>query len=84
MEVGMTPVLTRQHTHVMLPLATVAESDGTHVNCEGKNQSWKAAIHPKGESRPGWKILRVLANYLDLEGFDFYQIPGRMALSIAT
>ena len=57
--------------HVMLPLATVTESDGTHVNCEGKSQSWKAVIHPKGESRPGWKILRVLANYLDLEGFDY-------------
>lgn len=57
--------------HVMLPLATVTESDGTHVNCEGKSQSWKAAIHPQGESRPGWKILRVLANYLDLEGFDY-------------
>jgi NADH-quinone oxidoreductase subunit G len=57
--------------HVMLPLATVAESDGTHVNCEGSNQSWKAAIHPEGDARPGWKILRVLANYLDLDGFDY-------------
>jgi NADH-quinone oxidoreductase subunit G len=57
--------------HIMLPLATATESDGTHVNCEGNNQSWKAAIHPEGEARPGWKILRVLANYLDLDGFDY-------------
>jgi NADH-quinone oxidoreductase subunit G len=57
--------------HIMLPMAAVAESDGTHVNCEGVNQSWKAAIHPVGEARPGWKILRVMANYLDLDGFDY-------------
>jgi len=57
--------------HVMLPLASVFESDGTHVNCEGNMQSWKAAVHPQGEARPGWKILRVLANYLDLDGFNY-------------
>lgn len=57
--------------HVMLPLASVTESDGTHVNCEGNMQSWKAAVHPQGEARPGWKVLRVLANYLDLDGFDY-------------
>jgi NADH-quinone oxidoreductase subunit G len=57
--------------HVMLPLSVNTESDGSHVNCEGKTQSWHAAVHPAGESRPGWKILRVLGNYLDLEGFDY-------------
>ncbi|MEA1888824.1 MAG: NADH-quinone oxidoreductase subunit NuoG [Pseudomonadota bacterium] len=57
--------------HVMLPLACVSESDGTHVNCEGSMQSWKAAVYPQGDARPGWKVLRVLANYLDLDGFDY-------------
>ena len=57
--------------HVMLPLATTAETDGSHVNCEGKIQSWTAAIQPAGQSRPGWKILRVLGNYLALDGFDY-------------
>ncbi len=57
--------------HVMLPLATTAETDGSHVNCEGKVQSWTAAIQPSGQSRPGWKILRVLGNYLALDGFDY-------------
>jgi NADH-quinone oxidoreductase subunit G len=56
---------------VVLPLATTVETDGSHVNCEGKVQSWKAAIQPSGQSRPGWKILRVLGNYLALDGFDY-------------
>jgi len=57
--------------HIMLPLASFSESDGTHVNCEGSMQSWKAAVYPQGDARPGWKVLRVLANYLDLDGFDY-------------
>ncbi|HEC27463.1 MAG TPA: NADH-quinone oxidoreductase subunit G [Gammaproteobacteria bacterium] len=57
--------------HVMLPLASVTESDGTHVNCEGNMQSWKAVVHPQGDAKPGWKVLRVLANYLELDGFDY-------------
>lgn len=57
--------------HVMLPLAAMSETDGTHVNCEGKIQSWCAAVKPAGDSRPGWKILRVLGNYLALDGFDY-------------
>jgi NADH-quinone oxidoreductase subunit G len=56
---------------VMLPLAMHAESEGSHVNCEGKIQSWQAAVTPPGEARPGWKILRVLGNYLDQDGFDY-------------
>jgi NADH-quinone oxidoreductase subunit G len=57
--------------HVMLPLAATAETDGSHVNCEGKMQSWTAAVHPSAESRPGWKVLRVVGNYLALDGFDY-------------
>jgi NADH-quinone oxidoreductase subunit G len=57
--------------HVMLPLATIPETGGSHVNCEGKRQSWTAAVQPAGESRPGWKILRVIGNYLELDGFDY-------------
>jgi NADH-quinone oxidoreductase subunit G len=57
--------------HVQLPLACHTESDGTHVNCEGRAQSWRAAVKPRGDARPGWKILRVLGNYLALDGFEY-------------
>jgi NADH-quinone oxidoreductase subunit G len=56
---------------IMLPLAVNLESDGSHVNCEAKIQSWQAAVQPAGDSRPGWKILRVIGNYLDLDGFEY-------------
>ena len=57
--------------HVMLPMGTFAETSGTYVNCEGKWQSQTGAVAPVGEARPGWKVLRVLGNLMNLEGFDY-------------
>jgi len=57
--------------HVMLPLASYTESDGSYVNCAGTLQRANAAVPPPGSARPGWKILRVLGNYLGLEGFEY-------------
>src|SRR5437899_2203262 len=56
---------------VLLPMGTFAETSGTYVNCEGLWQSHPGAAAPVGEARPGWKVLRVLANLLGLEGFDY-------------
>ena len=57
--------------HVVLPIGSFAESSGTYVNAEGRWQSWAGAARLLGESRPGWKVLRVLANLLNLHGVDF-------------
>jgi NADH-quinone oxidoreductase subunit G len=54
-----------------LPLAAFTETAGTFVNCEGRWQSFEAAVTPPGEARPGWKILRVLGNLLAKPGFDY-------------
>jgi NADH-quinone oxidoreductase subunit G len=55
---------------VVLPLAAFTEIDAGYINCEGVAQFASAAVKPMGQSRPGWKILRVLGNFLKLEGFD--------------
>ncbi|MCL2655811.1 MAG: NADH-quinone oxidoreductase subunit NuoG [Betaproteobacteria bacterium] len=56
---------------VMLPIAPFAETSGTFVNCEGSAQSFHAVVKPQGETRPAWKVLRVLGNILELDGFAF-------------
>jgi len=56
---------------VLLPIAPFSESSGTFMSMEGRVQSFAAAVKPLGECRPGWKVLRVLANLLDLQGFDY-------------
>jgi NADH-quinone oxidoreductase subunit G len=65
------PESLRGIVHVVLPIAAFAETSGTYVNAEGRWQSWAGAAKPPGESRPGWKVLRVLANLLGLHGIDY-------------
>ncbi len=60
-----------QVAQVLLPAATFAETSGTYVNLEGRWQSFAGAARPPGSARPAWKILRVLGNLLDLEGFEY-------------
>jgi len=56
---------------VILPISPFTETPGTFVNAEGRVQSFHAVVKPLGETRPGWKVLRVLGNMLGLPGFDF-------------
>ena len=55
---------------VMLPIAPFTETAGTFINAEGRVQSFHGVVKPLGDARPGWKVLRVLANLLGLPGFD--------------
>lgn len=57
--------------HVLLPIAPFTETDGTFVNVEHRWQSFNAVSAPFAEVRPGWKVLRVLANLLELPGYDY-------------
>ena len=65
------PESLRGIVHVVLPIGSFAETSGTYVNAEGRWQSWAGAAKPLGESRPGWKVLRGLANLLGLHGVDY-------------
>src|SRR5579859_6333544 len=65
------PEKLREVVHVVLPVGSFAESAGTFVNVEGRWQSWTGAVSLVGESRPGWKVLRVLANLLNIRGIDY-------------
>jgi len=56
---------------VVLPITPYTESSGSFINCNGALQFSKAALAPKGNSRPGWKVLRVLGNFLSLSDFDY-------------
>ena len=57
--------------NVLLPISTSFETPGTFINAEGRAQSFNAVIKPLEETRPGWKVLRVLANLLKLNDFDY-------------
>ncbi len=56
---------------VVLPMAQFPECYGTFVNATGTWQSVKGVASPQGDARPAWKIMRVLAEQLSLDGFNF-------------
>jgi NADH-quinone oxidoreductase subunit G len=60
---------------VLLPIGTFAETAGTFVNVEGRWQSFDAVGDAVGESRPGWRVLRVLGNELELPNCE-YRTPS--------
>lgn len=72
--VALTPYLgdaIKAHAHVVLPIGTFAETAGTFVNAEGRWQNFNGVASPVGESRPAWKVLRVLGNLLQLPSCEY-------------
>ncbi|EJN05062.1 NADH:ubiquinone oxidoreductase chain G-like protein [Herbaspirillum sp. YR522] len=59
------------YADVLLPIAPFTETSGTFVNAEGRAQSFNGTVKPQGDARPGWKVLRVLGNLLELPNFDY-------------
>jgi NADH-quinone oxidoreductase subunit G len=59
------------YADVLLPIAPFSETAGTFINMEGLAQSFNGVVRPLGETRPGWKVLRVLGNMFELEGFAY-------------
>jgi NADH-quinone oxidoreductase subunit G len=56
---------------VLLPIAPFTETSGSFANAEGRVQSFHAVVKPLGDTRPAWKVLRVLSNLLDVPGVNF-------------
>ena len=72
--VALTPFVSEgllEAADLLLPVGSFAETSGTYVNVEGTWQSFGGVANPVGESRPAWKVLRVLGNLLDADGFDY-------------
>ena len=67
---------------VLLPIAPFTETSGSFVNAEGRLQSFHAVVRPLGDTRPAWKVLRVLGNLLGLPGFDADSSQGVLAAAL--
>lgn len=70
--VALTPYASsaKEWAKVILPISPFTETSGTFVNAQGLPQSFKATVAPFAQTRPGWKVLRVLGNILHLTGFE--------------
>jgi len=60
-----------EYAQAILPISPFTETAGTFVNIEGRVQQFHATVHPLGETRPGWKVLRVLGSLLGRRAMEF-------------
>jgi NADH-quinone oxidoreductase subunit G len=60
-----------EYADVILPISPYTETSGTFINIEGRVQSFNGVVKARGDARPAWKILRVLGNVLNLDGFAY-------------
>jgi len=56
---------------VLLPIASFYETSGSHVNVEDEIQTFAAAVNAPSDVKPAWKVLKVLADLLELPGFHY-------------
>ncbi len=64
----------QQVADILLPIGIYAENEGSYINITGMSQTFSACVTPPSEARPGWKILRVLANRLGVISSDYQSI----------
>ena len=65
-----------EHADVLLPVAPFTETAGTFINCEGRAQAFSGVVPPLGQTRPAWKVLRVLGTLLSIPDFDYENIEA--------
>jgi NADH-quinone oxidoreductase subunit G len=68
---------------VMLPITPATEAGGTFISIEGRTQAMNPSVKPLGESKPGWKVLKVLGETLGATGFAYETLDEAKAQALA-
>ncbi len=66
----------REYADFILPITPYSETAGTFVNVTGDWQSFEPAVVPFADSKPAWKVLRALAEFMKLPNFNFKLIDA--------
>jgi NADH-quinone oxidoreductase subunit G len=74
-------ILQSNYADVLLPISPFTETSGTFISTEGRVQSFNGVVAPLGETRPAWKVLRVLGNMMQVDGFG-YETPEQVRAEI--
>ena len=72
-----------EFSDVLLPIAPFTETSGSFVNAEGRLQSFHAVVKPLAETRPAWKVLRVLSNLMGVKSVDYETSQDVLAAATA-
>ena len=65
---------TKDTADIIIPIATHYETSGSFVDMFGTKKDFKQVVKPYAENKELWRVLRVIGNLLDLEGFEYNSI----------
>ncbi|MFC1920229.1 molybdopterin-dependent oxidoreductase [Chloroflexota bacterium] len=74
----MLPSPVSQIADVVLPMASLVETEGTFTSAGRRIQQVRQAIQPIGDSQPSWRIICRIANRMGNKGFRFNKPSGIM------
>lgn len=72
------------YADVLLPISPFTETAGTFINMEGRAQSFNGVVKPQGQTRPAWKVLRVLGSLLGVNDFEYETIESVRAEALSS
>ncbi|WP_397608836.1 NADH-quinone oxidoreductase subunit NuoG [Silanimonas sp.] len=72
----------KQVADLILPIAAGTETEGSYTNLDGRVQFTSAGGKPRGEARPGWRVLRALGEAMGIAGFGHMDL-GALRESMA-
>ncbi len=72
-----------QYATVMLPITPATEAGGTFISIEARTQIMNPTVKPLGDSKPGWKVLKVLGESLGAVGFTYETLDQAKAQTLA-
>lgn len=65
---------TKENSDIIIPIAKHYETQGSFVDLFGSKREFNQIVKPYAENKELWRILRVVGNLLELEGFDYNDI----------
>lgn len=65
---------TKDTSDIIIPIATHYETSGSFVDIFGQTKEFKQVVKPYAENKELWRVLRVLGNLLEVEGFEYNTI----------
>ncbi|MGL6290399.1 MAG: molybdopterin-dependent oxidoreductase, partial [Silanimonas sp.] len=74
----------KQVADLILPIAAGAEIDASYTNLDGRVQFTAAGGKPRGEARPGWRVLRALGESMGVTGFGHMDLDALRTTMAAT
>ena len=64
----------KSRADLILPIALLPETSGSLINNYGQRQDALVAHKAPGDTKPGWRVLRVLGNILGFDGFEYEDV----------